>query len=282
MSEDDYLNLSSSEHSDSLLDDPNLDTSDHPKAIYIVPLVLGLVLLIATLIGLYIWRTWEREPVVPKEQLVVDGDIQSSRPLPIPKKDTSTQPESLSSLIRSLEPAVGCVVVRTDAGVTSGSGFVIRSEGFFVTNYHVVEGAREIGVKLPNREPVRAYTASYDKLRDLALLRFESGSNYPTLQLDTTRASEKGEDVLVLGYPLGTKLGLDISVSTGIISSVRNYEDTKVLQTTAAINHGNSGGPLIRRADGKVIGVVTARIKNSESIGLAIDVRELQSFLEGK
>lgn len=288
MKHDDYLNLSS--HNDHL-EEPD----DHPKAIYIAPLVIGLVLLTATLLGLYIWRTWEREPVlteekITEEKLVVTASQKTSKldhppaseaPTFLPKEKL-TPPESLSSLIRSLEPAVGMVLARTDTGVTSGSGFVIKPEGLFITNYHVVEGAREIGVKLPDREPVRAYTASYDTLRDLALLRFESGSGYPTLQLDTTRASEKGEDVLVLGYPLGTKLGLDISVSTGIISSVRNYEDIKVLQTTAAINHGNSGGPLIRRADGRVIGIVTARVKNSESIGLAVDARELQSFLEGK
>ncbi len=285
--DDDYLNLTGSSQDDySLQDVPG--SIDYPKAIYIAPLVLGLVLLTATLLGLYIWRTWEREPVLPEERLVVDADTEpqtksNARTSSVPK---STAPQdlqlSLSSLIRSLEPAVGMVLSRTEQGVTSGSGFVIKAEGLFVTNYHVVQGAHEIGVKLPDREPVRAYTVSYDALRDLALLKFESGSNYPTLELDSTRASEKGEEVLVLGYPLGTKLGLDISVSTGIISSVRNYEDTRVLQTTAAINHGNSGGPLIRRTDGKVIGIVTARVKNSESIGLAVDVRELESFLEDR
>lgn len=285
--DDDYLNLTGSSQDDYSLQDAS-DSSDYPKAIYIAPLVLGLVLLTATLLGLYIWRTWEREPVLPEERLVVDAEAKKPTEPQTQPNAHSPAPESpapqpsLSSLIRSLEPAVGMVLARTEQGVTSGSGFVIKAEGLFVTNYHVVQGASEIGVKLPGREPVRAYTASYDELRDLALLKFEPGSNYPTLQLDSTRASEKGEEVLVLGYPLGTKLGLDISVSTGIISSVRNYEDTRVLQTTAAINHGNSGGPLIRRTDGKVIGIVTARVKNSESIGLAIDARELESFLGGR
>ncbi|MCS6886542.1 MAG: trypsin-like peptidase domain-containing protein [Acidobacteriota bacterium] len=266
-----------------------------PKAIYIAPLVLGLVLLTTVLVGLYIWRNLEREPVYTSSEepedfpLVEHQTVKIAANKPAEEKENNLEMSNLASsgvglveLIKAVEPAVGMVLARAPGGVTSGSGFVIRGDGLFVTNYHVVESAAEILVKLPNRDPVRAYELRRDVVRDLALLRFEAGDNYPVLKLDGSDLRQKGEEVLVLGYPLGTRLGLDISVSTGIISSVREYEDAKILQTTAAINHGNSGGPLIRKADGRVIGVVTARVKGSESIGFAIDIRELKHILEGR
>jgi serine protease Do len=173
------------------------------------------------------------------------------------------------------------VLVKAGNRINSGSGFVVRSSGLFVTNHHVIDGAQEIAVKLNNNDKViYADLIKTDPQKDIALLQLRDAVSYPVLQLEENFAPNLGDDVIVLGYPLGIKLGLEITVSTGIISSTRALPEVNLIQTNAAINHGNSGGPMISRRSGKVIGIVTAKARDSESIGFAINVNELKQILE--
>lgn len=135
-----------------------------------------------------------------------------------------------------------------------GSGFIIDPEGYIVTNYHVVEKAEEIKVKVGNQE--KEYTAKivgYDRKTDLALLKIDDGNKFPFLEFGDSDNSKVGEWVLTIGNPFG----LGGTVTAGVISAKSRalnigYDD--FIQTDASINPGNSGGPMIDMK-GKVIGV---------------------------
>jgi serine protease Do len=152
-----------------------------------------------------------------------------------------------------------------------GSGFVIRADGLIVTNRHVVNGALKIRVRLPDGRDVPAKLLGADAVTDIALLKVNAG-NLPALHLGTSQSVSVGDPVIAIGNPFG----LGQSVSAGIISARgRTLEDDPYidfLQTDAAINHGNSGGPLMS-PEGTVVGVTSAIFSPSGgSVGLGFAI----------
>ena len=156
----------------------------------------------------------------------------------------------------------------------SGSGFVISSDGYVVTNNHVVEGATSVTVRLTDRREYDAVVVGLDPRSDLALLKIQE-SNLPVLKLAGDNGTEVGEWVLAIGSPFG----LDFSVTAGIVSAkgrslpTENGENyVPFLQTDVAINPGNSGGPLFN-LDGEVVGVNSQIFTRSGgSIGLSFAI----------
>jgi S1-C subfamily serine protease len=142
-----------------------------------------------------------------------------------------------------------------------GSGFVIDKSGRIVTNYHVVQGADTIEVGFSNRDTVKARVVGTDPSTDLAVLKVDVDARALTpLRLGNSDRIRVGDSVVAIGNPLG----LERSVTAGIVSALHrplmapdNFTIDDVIQTDAAINSGNSGGPLIA-ANGRVIGVNTA------------------------
>jgi serine protease Do len=175
-------------------------------------------------------------------------------------------------------------------GVTSGSGIILASDGWIVTNAHVVQGGRRIRVQL-NQEVLLSTIQNQtrhalfdaklivaDRDTDLALLKIDA-TDLPTLELSDSSDLRQGQLVLAFGSPLG----LDNSVSMGIVSSVARQPDpdspTIYVQTDAAINPGNSGGPLVDTS-GHVVGINTLILTQSggnEGIGLAIPSNVVRS-----
>ncbi|MGI3170679.1 Do family serine endopeptidase [Pseudooceanicola sp. C21-150M6] len=169
-----------------------------------------------------------------------------------------------------------------------GSGFVISEDGFIVTNNHVIAGADEISIEFFNGKTLDAELVGTDEKTDIALLKVEADSPLPFVSFGDSDLARVGDWVLAMGNPLGQ----GFSVSAGIVSA-RNralsgtYDD--YIQTDAAINRGNSGGPLFN-LDGEVIGVNTAILSpNGGSIGIGFSmasnvvkgvVNQLQEFGE--
>src|SRR3984893_6960703 len=179
--------------------------------------------------------------------------------------------------------AVGAIVRRLLSGANGipgssdrptgvlGSGFVIREDGLIVTNRHVIASARTIRVRLSDSREVPAKIVGVDAVTDIALLQVSAG-NLPALRLGSSQAVSVGDAVIAIGNPFG----LGQSVSAGIISARARMleEDPYIdfLQTDAAINHGNSGGPLLSM-DGTVIGVTSAILSPSGgSVGLGFAI----------
>src|ERR1700723_3593966 len=161
-----------------------------------------------------------------------------------------------------------------------GSGFVIRADGLIVTNRHVVNGALTIHVHLPDGRDVPAKLLGADAVTDIALLKVNAG-NLAALRLGSSQSVSVGDPVIAIGNPFG----LGQSVSAGIISARgRTLEDDPYidfLQTDAAINHGNSGGPLMS-PEGIVVGITSAIFSpsgGSVGLGFAIPAETVTSVI---
>ena len=166
----------------------------------------------------------------------------------------------------------GPPVPRERAGM--GSGFIVSSDGFIVTNHHVVENARQVIVRLPDRQEFDAEVVGSDPRSDLAVLKIEA-PRLPVLALAEDDDVKVGQWVLAIGSPFS----LDFSVTAGIVSALGRSLPTETgdnyvpfIQTDVAINPGNSGGPLFN-LDGEVIGVNSQIFTRSGgSIGLSFAI----------
>ena len=171
----------------------------------------------------------------------------------------------------------------------SGSGFIInRKEGYVVTNYHVIEQERDISLMIYVKEKKGLRKEKVSDVRivafnpffDLALLKIENPEKVPLRETylgDYSRVMI-GDPVFAIGNPLG----LDRTVSDGIVSNRSRALGGKLsIQTTAAINPGNSGGPLFNNR-GEVIGVTSSKIMGGESLGFAIPIHYVKDFLRNR
>jgi putative serine protease PepD len=166
-----------------------------------------------------------------------------------------------------------------------GSGFVIDKAGHIVTNYHVVRGASSIQVSFSNNERIRAEVVGLDPSTDIAVLKVKVKSRaLKSLPLGNSDGVRVGDQVIAIGNPFG----LDRSVTSGIVSAVQRRIEapnqlsiSHVIQTDAALNHGNSGGPLLN-AQGEVIGVnaqieTGGQSQGNVGIGFAIPINTVRT-----
>lgn len=162
---------------------------------------------------------------------------------------------SQSEIVKATLDSVVLIVVSDENGepIAEGSGFIMSSDGKIVTNYHVIAGAKAASVKLNNGASfVVDGVLADDSDHDLAVIKV-AGKNLPSLTLADLATVAVGDHVLAIGSPLG----LEDSVSDGIVSGFREGSTGKSwIQTTAPASPGNSGGPLLLM-DGKVAGVIT-------------------------
>ncbi|MBI4824837.1 MAG: trypsin-like peptidase domain-containing protein [Nitrospirae bacterium] len=156
-----------------------------------------------------------------------------------------------------------------------GSGFIISKNGAIVTNHHVIEGAGSIYVKIDNKAVKVEEIISDDKENDLAVLKVRAG-NYPVVTLGSIDNIAIGENVYVIGSPQG----LENTISDGILSGIREMAPgKKVLQITAPISQGSSGGPVFNE-EGRVVGVVTFLLMKAQNLNFAMPI-DLVSYSAG-
>jgi len=178
-----------------------------------------------------------------------------------------------------IEDAIKSVVtIRTDSG--QGTGFIISDEGYLVTNAHVLADkygnlASNIKAITYEQKTIIADFIGYDGIFDVALLKISGG--YDSLKLENSNNVQIGEKVIAIGNPLG----LQFSVSEGIVSNIHQMGTSGInsyIQTDAALNPGNSGGPLINK-QGKVIGINNFKISESEGLGFALESNYLKEAI---
>lgn len=152
----------------------------------------------------------------------------------------------------------------------SGSGFILRSDGYILTNNHVAGQADDIKVTLNDKREFKGKVVGRDKYTDLALVKIDA-RDLPVARMGTSKDLRAGDFSIAIGSPLG----LDHSVTMGIISalgrSISNGGGVEFIQTDTAINPGNSGGPLLNLR-GEVIGINTAIRGDAQNIGFAIPI----------
>jgi S1-C subfamily serine protease len=163
-----------------------------------------------------------------------------------------------------------------------GSGFIIDREGHVLTNYHVIEDARQVEVTLHNRKKYRATVVGTDRSHDLAIIQIKAPELSP-MALGDSRNLQVGQKV----YAIGNPFGLAGTLTSGIVSSIRSVQEPggatidEAIQTDAAINPGNSGGPLLN-SHGEVVGINTMIASNSgqnAGIGFAIPINTAKAVL---
>ena len=206
---------------------------------------------------------------------------------------------SLSDIYKNVKDSIvvisGVATYQTFLGLqyyeVQGSGFVYIFQDDFVviTNNHVVSDVSDIVVTFSNGDSYPSEVIGSDAYSDLAVLSVDAPSDeFHSLEISSSSSLEVGDPVIAIGSPMG----LDNSMTTGIVSQMGrtiseslagSYAIANIIQTNVAINPGNSGGPLLNY-EGKVVGITTAIIENSEGLGFAIPsntiLKEIQSLIE--
>lgn len=179
--------------------------------------------------------------------------------------------EDFSAVVE--EAVKGVVAVLTESSI--GSGFIVNSNGYIVTNYHVIERGSLIKILTYDKRIIPATLIGSDKLRDLALLKIEGEYNY--LKLGDSDKLQVGRKVIAIGNPHG----LSFTVTEGIISALDREGPNGIeeyIQTDVSLNPGNSGGPLVD-TKGEVIGINNFKIGGAESLGFALESNSIRKSI---
>ena len=206
---------------------------------------------------------------------------------------SATESSSVAAVAQQAEPAVVTIIstmqvqARRGSGtaVAEGSGVFIDAQGHILTNAHVVQGAQQLQVVYNDGSKVSAKLVGADTAADIAVIQV-SGQVPAYLSLGDSSALQLGETVVAIGNPLGDYSG---SVTAGVVSglnrSVQGSGHSGLIQTDAAINHGNSGGPLLN-LDGQIVGINTLAVQQSsdgqiaEGLGFAIPSNTVSNVVQ--
>lgn len=185
--------------------------------------------------------------------------------------NTSTDGLTPAQVYAKCVDSVVSIVSTTSAGSSSGSGFIISPDGYIMTNFHVVDGAEWVTVTLHDGTTLTAQVKGYDDRNDIALLKVDA-TDLPAAKLGSSNDLIVGDQVVAIGNPLGT---LSSTLTVGYIGGKERFISTdgsmmNMLQTDAAINSGNSGGPLFNMK-GEVVGITTAKISGLSSNGSTME-----------
>ena len=230
--------------------------------------------------------------------LALKDNLTQTKTINVNPSKFDTKSEALSATEAYNKVAPAAVVVSTKS-VTQGyfmqtqevegigSGFIINEEGYILTNYHVIQGAQEISVTLSNDVTTTAQVVNYDENQDVAMIKItdENVEIPATVELGDSDALQPGEEVIAIGTPLSTELSS--TVTKGIISAtsrsvaVESGVTMNLIQTDAAINAGNSGGPLVH-TKGEVVGINSSKISGEavEGIGFSIPINDIKDKIE--
>lgn len=164
---------------------------------------------------------------------------------------------------------------------SSGTAFFVTNKGHVVTNYHVVEGCKDKSKIIYQDNEYKAKLVAKDKYLDLALLKSDlNNEHYIAL---SNKAPKKLQRIIAAGYPLGKALSDDLKFTSGIVSSLKGLEDDSTrIQIDAALNYGNSGGPIVDEKTGELIAVAVAGLDKqvTESINFGIKAGSVKNFLD--
>lgn len=173
-------------------------------------------------------------------------------------------------------PAVVTIKATSPTGLASGSGFIVDASGTIVTNLHVIQGATTVAVRLASGDIYdQVRVRAFDARKDLAVIQI-AAFGLPTVTFGDSDGVQPGQSVVLIGNPLG----LEGSVTTGVVSGVRVLETAgfRVIQTDAAANPGNSGGPLLD-ATGSVIGILSFKLRETENLNFVIPANYARGLL---
>ncbi len=178
-------------------------------------------------------------------------------------------------IMQRYKPAIVRIENNMGTRIAVGTGFIVSEQGRIATNLHVIMGPGRLRVKLSDdsMHEVRRVVA-IDQDRDLAVIEIDTTTKMPTLQLGDSDKVQPGDAVIAVGNPMQ----LDYTVSDGLISSVRAVDDDVILQISAPISQGSSGGPLFN-SFGEVIGVATLVSSEGQNLNFGVPINYLRPLL---
>lgn len=244
-------------------------------------------------VGLIMYRAQNQTGGTPavSEQKTPAGDSEP-RPTTPPSEGILTPAQVYQENVGAVvgvynETATGGLFGQSTEVSSSGTGFLISSDGEILTNYHVIQGASRLTVALYSGEAYEARVLGYEAESDIALLKIDA-SGLPTVTLGDSDSLYVGAEVAAVGNPLGE---LTYGLNVGYISAMNRYVSTDgtsidMMQIDASINPGNSGGPLFDMG-GSVVGITTAKYSGTtamgtsiEGIGFAIPINDVMAILD--
>lgn len=273
------------------------------KVLLCTILICALVVVCCGATAIYMDRLWEQK--TEKYYLSVNNSVASLREemdngsVGRPNVTDTPDENGLFTPAQVYEQNVDAVVAIANQGIStnifgqatetasSGTGFVISNDGYIVSNYHVISGATKLTVMLPNGQEYEATVVGYDESNDISVLKVNA-ENLPYVKIGSSDSLVVGDRVAAIGNPLGE---LTSTLTVGYISAIDRRVNTdgtsmSMLQTDAAINSGNSGGPLFNMK-GEVIGITTAKYSGTsnsgatiEGIGFAIPIDDVLDLIE--
>ncbi|SDJ75944.1 S1C family serine protease [Sediminibacillus albus] len=238
------------------------------KQIYL-PILITVILLLAGGTAIYfIHDNWSSKPLDVKNTLA---------------HQVEEQPDTvnLKSIIHQSQKNVVQVEALDKWNEKIGSGFLYNNKGDIITNAHVVKDAEAIYVKTANAHTYTAALVGVGKKLDIAVIRVPQLANQAPAEMDPNFEAELGEEIIAVGSPLGFQNSVTLGIISGINRSftIDNFEYKNVYQISAQITHGNSGGPLIDRASGKVIAINSAGTDEG-NIGFSIPIQQVMDQAE--
>lgn len=270
------------------------------RALYIllVIVIAGVSALTGALAGgLIVYRAVQRSNTLPApiQEILPTNNTNPNQTLTLNTTDIET---AITQSVQKVGPAVVTVVGTIPGQLTifgptgdqtvSGTGFFITDQGYILTNNHVVEGTKEVNIILSDGREEKAEIVGTDIYSDIAVLK-TSGKAPAVATLGNSDVLKPGESVIAIGSPLGDfKNTVTVGVVSGTGRSIdtgQGYQVENLIQTDAAINHGNSGGPLVNLV-GQVIGVNTLIVRSTnsgdvaEGLGFAIPVNTAQAVAQ--
>ena len=204
--------------------------------------------------------------------------VTSADPVSYVMEEGAMTPKSIYQAYASSVVGISSTVSATSfggqirQGTSTGSGFILTEDGYVVTNYHVIEGATSVKVVMDNKEEYTAEVIGYDALNDIAVLKIDA-KDLPAVKLGSSDELSIGDMVVAIGNPLGS---LTATLTVGYVSgkdrqiSTDSSSAINMIQTDAAINSGNSGGPLFNMY-GEVVGITSAKYSGTTSSGASIE-----------
>jgi serine protease Do len=228
-------------------------------------------------------------PVIPPIEIPVVSEEKKEEVIKPVVEEVKKEMPTIIEAVKKAKPAVVSIATlnqETNKKLSSGSGFLVSSDGLIVTNRHVVSYDNSKHIVKLNELEYSATLLDKDPVYDVALLKI-NGSNFTHLELANSDLLEVGEQVIAIGNALGE---FENTVSVGVVSGLsrsvmaeddgsgeKEYLD-KVIQTDTAINKGNSGGPLLN-IEGDVVGINVAVIRNSSNIGFALPINSVKDAI---
>ena len=218
-----------------------------------------------------------RTDTVPTSQVMAQPVAQS-----IPSSIALVDLPSVADIVEMIRPSVVNVTAQFDTGnlffrsrgaTSNGSGAIIHSDGYIITNYHVISGASYIQITTDDGRIFNASVEGSDPATDLAVLKIDGDGPFPALPFAPPNSFRVGDWAIAIGNALGLPGGP--SVTLGVVGALgrtlttREQTLTDLIQTDAAINEGNSGGPLVD-LNGEIIGINTAVVQGAQGIGFSV------------